>query len=118
MKKITDIMHPYFEKIKARPMNESCPIVPRTETWSVFQSPERLSKTFEFKNRERMKIFLSDLLNFEDEYGHHGKITVDHLTVQVDVYTLDLNRITNLDREYAKIVDMVNRDSEDFNFDR
>ena len=117
MKKITDIMHQYFENSSKSILKESCPIVAHVDTWQVFESPERLSRTFNFDCRERLKSFVGEILNFEDSLGHHGRMNIDHLSVQIDVYTLDLNRITNLDRDYAAAIDMINRDVMDFRFD-
>ena len=40
-------------------INESVPLVAHQETWVVVESPERLSKRFEFLERPRMIDFIS-----------------------------------------------------------
>ena len=108
-------MENYFDHASAvsgdrKLLTEQVPLVPRKETWEVVDSPERLSKRFTFSERSRMKDFVSEVLNYEDEVNHHSMIRIDHLSVDIEVYTKDLNRITNLDREFASAVDEIFED--------
>ena len=82
------------------------------------ESPERLSKTFEFDSRNRLTDFLADLLTYEDSVHHHSSIKIDYLKVQVEVYTHDLNRITEIDREFAFAVDSIYEDVGYYDYDQ
>ena len=75
------------------------------ENWEKVESPTRLIKDFSTTCRESLFRFISGLLQFEDAFGHHAKITIDYLNVRVEVYTHDVNDITELDVEYAQYAD-------------
>ena len=111
--KVSDLMNDYFSGKKRQNLNllsESCPVVPHRETWEVVQSPERLRKKYVFSERPRLIDFLNGVFSIEKSLTHHGVIRVDHLEVDIEVYTRDVNRITNIDREYAKSVDLLHED--------
>jgi len=114
MKKVSDIMGKYFnpDLLKGKPglLRESVPLSPHCETWQVVGSPERLSRRFKFLNRARMIDFVNEVMVYEDQVAHHAMIRSDHLSVDIEVYTHDLNRITNVDREFAKSVDAIYED--------
>ena len=73
---------------------------------------DRSSGKDKFPNRKNLKFFVEELFNYEDEVNHHGKVTVDYETVSIEVYTLNLNSITELDYEYAKTADLIYQDVE------
>ena len=118
MDSVKEIMGNYFEKDEERRpkflgsslLTESMPVVPCRETWEVVDSPERLMKRFTFSDRSRLRDFVLEVLSYEDEVGHHGSLRVSGLEVDVEVYTHDLNRVTNRDREYAAMVDAIHGD--------
>ena len=95
-------------------LNESVqpnfPVKPCVYTWDIHDSPERFSKTYVFNDRKRLFDFVKELLIFEDEFGHHGTHKIDNNEVTVEVYTHDINRITELDQEYTKTADMIFQD--------
>ena len=82
------------------PLAESSDI--RFANWEKIASPERLIRDFSFSSREALLQFVSEIITFEDKLGHHGRITVEVMTVRVEVYTHDIERVTELDHEYAK----------------
>jgi pterin-4a-carbinolamine dehydratase len=45
------------------------------------------------------------LLQHEDQVQHHGRHTIDHDQVIIEIYTKDLNRVTKTDLDYARDVD-------------
>ena len=93
------------------------PVVPRKnfpEKWEVLEQPRRLARTYKFPNRRKLKYFVEELFRYEDEINHHGKVTVDYETVSIEIYTLALNSITELDYEYAKMADLIYQDVEHY----
>ena len=91
-----------------------CPL--QVNTWNVVSDPNRLMREFEFNSYEELSSFLSEVLPYQEEVPHHGKITVDHRKVIIEVYTHDVNDVTELDKEYAQVVDNILQDVSYFMF--
>ena len=83
----------------------SVPIQPDTSEWQVLENPERLSRKFLFDNIRKLKIFLSDLIDYQEENHHHAEITILHDGVVVETYTHDLELVTDLDKELSRFAD-------------
>ena len=75
--------------------------------WDIKESPERLVRIFQFKDLATRNWFLSEVLENEKSTLHYGKITVEGKDVKVEVQTHDLNKVTELDQEYAAYCDDV-----------
>ena len=73
--------------------------------WEPVDSPCRLIKDYQFGDRETVSRFVLSLMRFEDVMGHHATIVVEYTAVRIEVYTHDVNDITELDTEYAKYAD-------------
>ena len=97
-------------------MQNDFPVMPHVCSWEIHQSPERFSKTYKFQERNRLYDFVRDLLVFEDNFGHHGEHKISSNEVTVEVYTHDINRITELDQEYTKAADMIFQDVLDYGY--
>ena len=52
-----------------------------------------------------------ELMNLEEQSGHHAKITIEGTQVTVEVWTHDLKDITGMDKEYARTVNEIYKDS-------
>ena len=83
------------------------PISPYTTTWEVVPSPNRLIKKFNFENIEVLKYFVGELLSFEEDIGHHAKIIIEGSQITLEIYTHDLDDVTELDTEYASMADSI-----------
>ena len=106
-----------MRKLAENPLREAAitltvntPIKPRQFTWERMSDPERLGKTFEFKDHEEYKGFISEIMQYEAETGHYAKIVCEYPKIHVEVYTHDVNGITELDLEYAAEMDDIRRD--------
>ena len=89
----------------------SLPVVPRsTSKWHVERSPERLCRTYEFSDRATMRSVLEQLMDYEDRCSHHGSVQVSGSTIHIEVRTHDLDRVTEIDKEYANECDMIHED--------
>ncbi len=86
------------------------PIEVAQSTWSNLQAPERIAKKFEFGDTETRNWFLKELIEDEAQNGHHGKILIDGLGIVIEVYTHDVDAVTELDLEYAKRCDDIYED--------
>ena len=117
MRSLQEIMANYFEEDKRKPLRESSitltintPITPKQFDWERLSDPERLGKTFEFKDHHEYRSFLAELFDYESETGHYAKVISEFPKVHVEVYTHDVNNITERDLEYAAEMDDIRRD--------
>ena len=91
-------------------VQETLPVSVEEVLWRVEREPERLVRVFTFPKIELRNWFISEVLEKEKQTQHTGKITVDGLDVLVEVHTHDLNKVTELDKEYASYCDDVFND--------
>ena len=118
MTKVSQIMREYFEEDTSSSNNHSflmtensrLPIVPNVITWKTVSDPERFMRRFEFSTRDRLIDFLGEILEMENEMQHNGRIAIDHLHVDIEVYTKSIDCITELDIDYTKNVDQIYED--------
>jgi pterin-4a-carbinolamine dehydratase len=111
-------MSDYFGKEKTTPsidflsgvVLQKSPIVPVSFTWERVSDPNRLMKVYEFGSHLEMSNFTQEILLFQEDVGHYGKLTIDFPKVIVEVYTHDVNDITELDTDYAKAADQIRQD--------
>jgi len=80
--------------------------------WEVIPSPNRLSRSYDFENSEILKIFLKEALDYQDSVQHHGKFIVEHHKITIEIYTHDLDDITEVDFEWANMMDNIYKDEE------
>ena len=92
--------YPYEKKI-----DRELPVRADTSKWKTKEAPERLCKQFKFSNEVQVMKFIRDILLYERKKKHHGKVTFEQLGVSVEVYTHGIDRVTELDIEYAKECD-------------
>ncbi len=91
--------------IQATPAD--APII-AVERWT--QADGRLTKVFRFREQKRRHIFVTGLLEHEDEVGHHAVITIKGDTVRLVLTTDGPGHVTELDKDYARFADELFRD--------
>lgn len=122
---LKQIMGGYLEEATHKPLralNElsvyspsepaGCPVKVSEGTWDVVSDPTRFKKEFSFASPQMLIDFINELLAYQESTHHHGKITINHDNVIIEVYTQDVNTITELDQEYAHEVDNIYIDTE------
>ena len=122
MPKLTDIMAAYLQ-VEDLPMRHvpvtgliqesraDYPVTPKSSfNWEKVSSPNRLMKKFTFDDINKMSSFISELMDYQEEVQHHAKITIDYRDVIIEVYTHDINDVTELDHEYAQFSDKLFQD--------
>jgi 4a-hydroxytetrahydrobiopterin dehydratase len=90
----------------------SLPISAPRPTWEQLEGPNRLSRTFEFGSVESLTLFVVHVLELQEEMNHHGDIRITKFGVSIEVYTHDLDEVTNRDIKYAKLVDLIYKDAQ------
>lgn len=83
------------------------PVVPKNDGWSEDKAQRRLTRSYEFRDHSRMADFIRELLDYEVETGHYGRIECDFPKVTISVKTHDLDDITEVDRDYATHCDRI-----------
>ena len=89
---------------------EDVPLHVEESDWAVLGAPERLARKYQFEDIKVRNWFLRELFEDESTSGHHGKITVSGLEVTIEVWTHDVDAITELDIEYASRCDDIHGD--------
>jgi pterin-4a-carbinolamine dehydratase len=109
--KLTKLHEQFIEKAQ-RPMRfGALPVAPLpaeapilvVDRWQEVAGA--LHKVYTFRRIEDRDAFVVNLLSYERATQHHATLTVDHDTVTLKLQTKDVDRVTNLDREYAKYAD-------------
>ena len=91
------------------------PVSPLPGRWETVSDPVRFMKKFEFKEFTIFKNFLDEVMAYQEDVQHHAKITIDGYDVIIEVYTHDVNTVTELDQEYIHEVDNILRDVQYYN---
>jgi len=89
------------------PAEGDCPVVPSEGPWETISDPTRYQKKFQFSDQQSLVGFINEVLAYQNHNQHHGKITIDSDSVMIEVYTHDVNTITELDQEYIHEVDNI-----------
>jgi len=124
MKKVSGLMHEYLCEPSNRSMireikelsdttvPEDLPITAkRGGDWDMLDEPtQRLRKSFKFDDTFRLIAFINEVLEYQNEVNHDGKIIIEGDKVTISVYTHRTNLVTEIDMEYAKSVDEIHDD--------
>ena len=103
--------------VPSKPLNEltawlpstsnDCPVIPSGGTWETVSDPTRFQKKFPFSNQQELTAFVVEVMAYQNNVQHHGRITIEHDSVMIEVYTHDVNTITEVDQEYIHEVDNI-----------
>jgi pterin-4a-carbinolamine dehydratase len=96
-----------FGALPVRATNPEAPVVPM-DRWH--EADGALYKTYRFRVPEWRDSFVSALLNYEREVQHNAQIRIDEGEVSLRVQTRTAERVTELDKEYARFADVVFKD--------
>lgn len=99
-----------FGKLPIAPLASGVAIIP-VDRWETVDSPKRLHKAYKFISNNLRNAFVEGLFDYEKKIGHNAKITVEEYKVTLDVYTKDIDQITELDKEYAQYADVLFKDT-------
>lgn len=115
MKKLM-LLHEDFIKQAKRPMFGGLPITPKMSEVPVFPMERwqdvdgTIIKRYQFRRPADRDRFILTLLQYEADVQHHADLHVKEGSVQVSLFTKDLDKVTEIDREYATFSDMTYRD--------
>jgi len=89
---------------------QELPVLPTQNDWVVLAQPQRLHKVYGFESVQNRNLFIEEIAEAEEKHGHFAKITIEALDVTIEVWTHDLNMVTELDKEYARDCDIIFKD--------
>lgn len=114
--KLVDLHRDYIERsvkpsvyrdLPIKVSNLDKPII-AIEKWNVLD--KKLTKKYFFENYVDRNRFLKSLFEYETQIGHHACFKIEELEVTISLITKDVDKVTELDKEYAKYVDIIRRD--------
>lgn len=114
--KLVDLHRDYIERsvkpsvyrdLPIKVANLDKPII-AIEKWQV--SDKKLTKKYFFESYDDRNRFLKSLFEYETQVGHHASFKIEELEVTISLITKDVDKVTELDKEYAKYVDIIRRD--------
>lgn len=96
-----------FGALPVRAVQPDAPVVPM-DRWR--EADGALYKTYRFRVPEWRDSFITALLNYEREVQHNAQIRIDEGEVSLRIQTRTAERVTELDKEYARFADVVFKD--------
>jgi pterin-4a-carbinolamine dehydratase len=96
-----------FGALPVEPREAEAPVL-AVERWR--QVDGALTKRYMFRRDGDRDRFLMGLLDYEREVRHNATIVIESDTVTLRVVTHDVDRVTELDREYARFADVLFKD--------
>jgi pterin-4a-carbinolamine dehydratase len=113
-KELSLLMESYFSnkellvESKASTIPRELPIKVRDRSnWERKENPERLLAIFTIKSRNKFNNFIMDVLEYQTETGHDGRISIQYPKVKIEIWTHTLKQITNVDIEWTKKVTQI-----------
>ena len=105
--RLLELMDGYFKPSVNQFVDELSEASDKFAEWQKVDSPERLIRDYNFSSRPAALEFLRQLFLFEDELNHHGKIVIEYDVVRIEIYTHDIDTVTELDTDYAYVADQI-----------
>lgn len=99
---------PILEPIDRQSEDDIVPLRP-VMRW-ITASGGSLFKRFSFKNTSERNRFVRELLDYEESVGHSATLKVTDNEVMIALITHDLGVITEIDKEFANVVDLIYKD--------
>ena len=101
-----------FDVYKATsPSEQTLPIKPANKSgWEIVASPRRLHKTFEFQSHLHYSSFLVEIMEYESSTGHYATLRCEYPSIVIEVYTHDVDAITEVDQDYARTANEIYED--------
>ena len=85
------------------------PIEASTTEWEEVSDFKKTSlrRTFSFERHKHLRFFVNEILKTSEEMQHHPALIITSETVQVELYTHDINEVSELDLKLARFIDEI-----------
>lgn len=112
MHSVSSLMRNYFHEEKDMPLiregvPKEVPITVKKVIWRPTQDADALIRSYDFESPDHLRRFVDQVLLMQERIEHHAQILIEHKKVKVRVGTKALNRITEMDTEYAAEADSI-----------
>lgn len=98
-----------FGRLPIRAKDVELPVVPMNR-WERMGETKALVKKFQFRRPGDRNNFIRELLEYEEKTEHNADMQISEDFVNVRVYTKSIEKVTELDKEYADFADKVYKD--------
>lgn len=113
MKRLQQLHEQFIEKANRSMSMGALPVQPKEpevpilamERWREVDGA--LYKTYHFRRMTDRNDFVIQLLAYESTTEHNASIRIEHDTISLRVQTHDLNKVTEIDKEYARYADVI-----------
>ena len=82
--------------------------------WEKLENPERLKRKFAFDYPKQLIQFIFEVMHYEMEVHHNASILIEGLNATVEVYTHDVDAITEIDIEYSEELNKIYKDVKEY----
>jgi pterin-4a-carbinolamine dehydratase len=96
-------------RLPISPQNPELPVIPM-DKWVIKGNPKKLIKTFRFRRPNDRNEMIKALLDYETETQHKADIIIKDEMLQIQLYTKNVEVVTEIDKEYAKYADQIFKD--------
>lgn len=117
MKKVGPLVETFLKNKRTIPsQNSDYVVVKRTNTqipvlatnkWEFIDGNTAIKKTYSFRLHSQKADFVKELLDWENDLGHHAVFTIKELSVTLTVRTQGVGMVTEIDKEYADFADVL-----------
>jgi len=97
-----------FGRLPINPKEIELPVVPM-DRW-ILKDKKILVKTYRFRRPIDRNTMLKTLLAYEENVQHHAIMSLREDSLTIELTTKDVEKVTEIDKEYAKFADQVFKD--------
>ena len=112
MQSVSNLMRNYFsvageKSVITEGLPKEVPIKAKKVIWRPTQDGDALIRSYDFDSINHLRLFIDQILAMQERVEHHAQILIEHKNVKIRVGTVSLNRITEMDTEYAAEADHI-----------
>tara|TARA_R110001599_G_scaffold212368_2_gene410044 strand:+ start:772 stop:1179 length:408 start_codon:yes stop_codon:yes gene_type:complete len=102
----------HLDFVNRQMMFNEVPVLPVESEWSEFDYGDytAIQKSYVMKNHDHLVYFVNELLKEAKRIDHHPRMTIDHMSVELVLYTRDINDVTESDIKLSRIIDEIYND--------
>lgn len=91
---------------------ERMPVNAKKGSWEQFDYGEYdcIEKTYDFKSVDHLLYFVNEVVLSSEKHSHHPILNIDHMLVNVKLYTKDFNTVTEADTLMSSVIDEIFED--------
>jgi len=113
---LTNLHESYIKRAEQPLFGTKLPVIPKNDDKIVIPTAKwvnnegQLEKTFRFLSVKIRNQFINELLEYEEHVGHNANMSIEKNNVFIRLFTEDTDKISELDKEYARHADLVYKD--------